>query len=75
MPTPFGPAWLRSGEEEAGAATQHRQHEKERIEQSISRIQALLGNNDFTSKAPAEVVDRERNRLRELEGEMRQLGG
>ncbi|TMB83222.1 MAG: hypothetical protein E6J39_07055 [Chloroflexi bacterium] len=74
MATPFGPAWLRS-DEAAGAVTQQRQHEKERIEQSLTRLRALLANSDFTSKAPAEVVDRERTRLRVLEGELRQLGG
>ena len=74
MATPFGPAWLRS-DEAAGAVKQQRQHEKERIEQSLTRLRALLANSDFTSKAPAAVVDRERTRLRVLEGELRQLGG
>ncbi len=72
--TPLGPAWVRS-DEDGGAATQQRPNEKERIEQSIRRLNGLLANSEFTSKAPAAVVDRERDRLRELESELRQLGG
>jgi len=45
------------------------------VRQSIARLEALLGNPDFTAKAPAEVVERERDRLRELEQALRQLGG
>jgi len=74
IPTPFGPAWLHSDEPES-AGTQQRSNEEQRIKQSIARLKALLANGDFTSKAPADVVERERSRLRELEDALRQLGG
>jgi valyl-tRNA synthetase len=73
IPTPFGPAWL-TAEDAGEVVTQERQPDRERIEQSIARLNALLANSEFTSKAPAEVVDRERDRLRELQDELRQIG-
>jgi valyl-tRNA synthetase len=73
IPTPFGPASLTEDAGEVGM--QERQRDRERIKQSIARLNALLANSEFTSKAPAEVVDRERDRLRELEDELRQIGG
>jgi valyl-tRNA synthetase len=76
IPTPFGPAWLRLEADEAGeAGTQHRGNEEQRLRQSIARLNVLLANAEFTSKAPADVVERERSRLRELEDALRQLGG
>jgi valyl-tRNA synthetase len=74
IPTPFGPAWLQS-ERPGGDTAVPRGNDKERLEQAIARLKALLDNGEFTSKAPAAVVDHERSRLRELEGELRQLGG
>ena len=62
-------------EEPIAVGPEQRRVETERLEQSISRLRTLLANRDFTSKAPAAVVERERDRLRELEGELRQLGG
>jgi valyl-tRNA synthetase len=72
--TPFGPAWLQS-DDRGDAGAQRRSNERERLRQSIVRLKALLANTDFTSKAPAAVVERERSRLRELEDALRQLGG
>jgi valyl-tRNA synthetase len=74
IPTPFGPAWLQSEAPGADVAVR-RSNDTQRLEQAIARLKALLDNSEFTSKAPAAVVDRERSRLRELEGELRQLGG
>jgi valyl-tRNA synthetase len=74
IPTAYGPAWLRADESEGGAQ-RPRDGERERVQQSIARLKALLANTEFTAKAPAEVVERERKRLRELGEALRQLGG
>jgi valyl-tRNA synthetase len=74
IPTALGPAWLRSDESESGGQ-RTREGERERITRSIARLEALLANREFTRKAPAEVVERERARLRELQESLRQLGG
>ncbi len=74
IPTPFGPAWLQSDESD-GDAQRPRHGERERLSQSIGRLTALLANGEFTGKAPAEVVERERARLGDLEEALRQLGG
>ena len=74
IPTPFGPAWLRTEEPDATAA-RLREGERARVAQSIARLKALLANSEFTGKAPAEVVERERARLGELEEALRQMGG
>jgi valyl-tRNA synthetase len=73
IPTPFGAAWLRADDSESAA--QPRDSERARINQSIARLEGLLANPEFTRKAPAEVVERERSRLRELQEALRQLGG
>ena len=72
--TSFGPAWLQS-DEQSDAGVQQRSNEQERLRQSIARLEGLLANADFTSKAPEAVVERERSRLREFEDALRQLGG
>ena len=74
IPTAFGAAWLRADESEGGAQPP-RDGERARVSQSIARVEALLANRQFTSKAPAEIVERERSRLRELREALRQLGG
>ena len=62
-------------DEQAAVGTPPDRVEREHLERGIARLEALLANRDFTSKAPAVVVDRERQRLRELEAELRQIGG
>ena len=42
---------------------------------AIERLRALLANADFVDRAPAEVVDRERARLADLEAQLSQLAG
>ncbi len=44
--------------------------QKETLEKGIRGIQGKLGNENFLNKAPAEVVQRERERLEELGGEL-----
>jgi len=43
------------------------------IEANLDRLRALLANDAFVARAPAEVVDRERARMADLEEEHRQL--
>lgn len=44
-----------------------------KLEKDIERMQAKLGNENFTAKAPAELVNRERQRLTEVQTAMAQL--
>ncbi|MEH6552083.1 MAG: valine--tRNA ligase [Pseudomonadales bacterium] len=41
--------------------------ETEKLNKEMQRIQGKLGNQSFIGKAPAEVVEKERNKLNELE--------
>ncbi len=43
------------------------------VEQQLQRVNGMLANEKFTSKAPAEVVERERSRKAELKGQQGQL--
>jgi len=71
---PLGAAWLAVG----GAATPEvgiRRHaQRAELDRNIERIRALLANAAFTAKAPPAVVERERERLADLEQERGQLG-
>jgi valyl-tRNA synthetase len=49
------------------------QKEIDNIDKQLQRIDGLLANSGFVNKAPAEVIDRERNKLGELQGARRQL--
>ncbi len=44
-----------------------------KLEKDIERVQAKLGNDSFTAKAPPELVQREHNRLAELQTALAQL--
>jgi len=72
--SPLGAAWFPVAEG-TGDAGKRRQAQREELEGGIERLRALLANPSFTSKAPAEVIDRERARLAELEARLGQLGG
>jgi valyl-tRNA synthetase len=73
--SPLGPAWFLAGEGEAAqeAAAERRSPQRERLLEGISRLRDLLANEGFVSRAPAEVVQRERDRLADLEAQLRQL--
>jgi valyl-tRNA synthetase len=43
------------------------------LEQQVGKIEALLGNEGFTAKAPANVIEREKGRLAELSERRDQL--
>jgi valyl-tRNA synthetase len=49
------------------------QKEIDNIDRQLQRIDGLLANPGFVNKAPAEIIDRERNKLGELQGARRQL--
>jgi valyl-tRNA synthetase len=49
------------------------QKEIEQTEAEVARLAARLGNNVFLSKAPANVVDKERNRLAERQDKRERL--
>jgi valyl-tRNA synthetase len=70
--TPLGAAWLGSGSDEGAAG--RRAAKLGELQRSIERLRALLANEGFVSRAPAEVVERERERLRGFEDQLRQLG-
>lgn len=47
--------------------------EIEKLSGDLAKIQGKLGNAKFVDKAPAEVVEKERNRLRDIEGALEKL--
>ena len=47
--------------------------ELERLNKEISRVEGKLNNEKFTAKAPAEVVEKEREKLREAQGSLERL--
>jgi valyl-tRNA synthetase len=73
--TALGAVWL--GEDAArpagGEAAREDQHEI--LRQNRDRLRALLADPGFSSKAPPAVVERERERLADVEDRLRQLGG
>ncbi|MEX0605195.1 valine--tRNA ligase [Marinobacter sp.] len=48
--------------------------ELERLHKEIGRLQGKLNNEKFTAKAPAEVVEKEVEKLRDAEGGLKRLG-
>src|SRR5687768_10091712 len=71
--SPLGAAWLGVDVTvDEGVGERHDARIGE-IEANLERLRALLANQAFVAKAPAEVVDRERARMADLEEEHRQL--
>ena len=48
--------------------------ELEKAEGEIKRIDAKLGNKDFVARAPEEVIDEQREKRAEYEGQKTKLG-
>ncbi len=71
--SPLGAAWFAVVEGGPGDAGR-REAQAAHLRQGIERLRQLLGNERFVSRAPAEIVQRERDRLAELESQLRQLG-
>jgi valyl-tRNA synthetase len=70
--SPLGAAWLEAGTTDAASA-QRRRAQLDEVERNIDRVRELLSNRAFLDRAPAAVVERERERLAELEEQRRQL--
>jgi valyl-tRNA synthetase len=72
--SPLGVAWLGTDAQVAGAAAARRAAQIQELDRNIERLRGLLGNAAFAERAPAPVVERERQRLADLERERAQLG-
>jgi valyl-tRNA synthetase len=66
--------WLGGETTESGDASARRAASEEHLQRGIERLRDLLAG-EFATRAPAEVVARERVRLAELESELRLLTG
>ena len=71
--SPLGAAWLGVDAAEDAAAAERRRAQVAELERNVARVRGLLSNDEFVAKAPANVVERERRRLLDLEEELRQL--
>jgi valyl-tRNA synthetase len=71
--TPLGAVWLEAGVA-SGATADQRSAKIAELDRNIARVRELLANDGFVGKAPADVVERERERLAGLEAQRRQLG-
>jgi valyl-tRNA synthetase len=67
-------AWLGGEPAEASDAPARQAASEAHLQRGIERLQALL-SSDFAARAPAEVVERERTRLAELEAQLRLVRG
>ena len=67
-------AWFGGEPSEASGGPSRHAANEAHLRQGIERLEALLAG-DFARRAPAEVVERERERLADLEAELRLLTG
>jgi len=72
--SPIGTAWLGIDAGGGGGAARRDTRIAE-LDRNIARVRDLLATESFVAKAPREVVDRERQRLGDLEQEREQLIG
>ena len=56
-------------------AERRRAAQRAKLEQEIARAEGKLANENFTAKAPAAVVDGEREKLERFKRELAELGG
>jgi valyl-tRNA synthetase len=73
--SPLGAAWLGVDASAERAVVDRRAGQLVEMDGNIARLQALLADAAFVAKAPPAVVERERQRLADLEEQRRQLGG
>jgi valyl-tRNA synthetase len=72
--TALGAVWL-DADPAGGSAASGRADQAEDLRRNRDRLRALLDDPAFTSKAPPAVVERERDRLADVEERLRQVGG
>jgi len=72
--TPAAAAWAGSDPAADERTSAARSESEAHLRRGIARLRTLL-SSEFTERAPAEVVQRERNRLADLEAELRHLVG
>jgi valyl-tRNA synthetase len=74
IPVPCGTVEILSGEGlDLGAAERRREVAREKLRVEISRVKAKLEKPGFVERAPAAVVEGERERLRHLDAELEAL--
>ncbi|HEY2631056.1 MAG TPA: valine--tRNA ligase [Solirubrobacteraceae bacterium] len=74
IPVPCGTVEILSGEGlDLGAAERRRTAAREKLQAEIERVQAKLEKPGFVERAPATVVEGERERLRQLGAELEAL--
>ncbi len=74
LSTPVAIGWLGEVGRTAAHADERRGAAEEHLRRGIDRLRTLVAG-EFATRAPAEVVERERARLAELESELRLLTG
>ncbi len=72
--SPLGAAWLAIDAAAEAAAAERRDAQLAELEANIDRVRGLLANPGFAERAPRPVVERERERLADLERRRDQLG-
>ncbi|HJP70832.1 MAG TPA: valine--tRNA ligase [Candidatus Limnocylindria bacterium] len=72
--SPLGAAWLGVDAAAAEAVAERRSAHLAELDVNIDRLRGLLANDAFVRNAPEAVVERERQRLDDLEHERSQLG-
>ena len=71
--TTLGTIWLGLDAGAEAAAETRVATQRAELDAAIGRLRALLANGQFTDRAPAAVVERERARLAELERQVAAL--
>ena len=71
--TALGAGWLEISAEQAAEAAARHDARVRALTDAADRVRRLLADPAFTSRAPAAVVDRERQRLADLEDQLGQL--
>ncbi len=72
--SPLGAAWLAVDAAAEEAAAERRDAQLAELDANIDRVHGLLANPGFAERAPRAVVERERERLADLERRRDQLG-
>jgi len=71
--SPLGAAWLGVDAAAEHGVAERREAQVGDLQANLARLRALLANQAFVARAPAVVVNRERQRLADLEEQLRQL--